>query len=184
MSKRIVLAEELLAHGHFIIPNPLALLSNHLHSSNRKPKIPQLLPPATGEHHNVAMSSAGTNDDIGQVAKPSYATKSRWITVLLTGLIMFGNHYARDALGALEIQIETDLKITTDQYAAINSFYFIPSIFAPLLAGALTNYLGGPEVCLLYACISGATGHVIFSVGIQSDSIRMIYIGRSIAGNQ
>lgn len=51
----------------------------------------------------------------------------------------FGNHYARDSLGALELQMETDLGITSEQFATINSIYFIPSIFAPVLAGIFTG---------------------------------------------
>ena len=109
---------------------------------------------------------------------------TRWLLVLFTGLIMCGNHYARDAVGALELQIESDLLITPDQYAAINSIYFIPSIVAPLLAGVFTNYIGGAGKCLLYAVISASVGHIVFSLGIELDNIRLVYVGRSIAGMQ
>ena len=111
-----------------------------------------------------------------------HSSRSRWLTVFLAGYIMCGSHYARDAVGALERQIETDLSITADQYATINSVYFIPSIFAPILAGIFTNYLGGASNCLLYAVISSSVGHFIFSLGIQFDNICLIYVGRSIAG--
>ena len=125
----------------------------------------------------------------GETVKPElhnqidkHSSGSRWLTVFLAGYIMCGSHYARDAVGALERQIETDLSITADQYATINSVYFIPSIFAPILAGIFTNYLGGAAYCLLYAVISSSFGHLIFSLGIQFDNICLIYIGRSIAG--
>lgn len=95
---------------------------------------------------------------------------------------MLGNHYARDAVGALEIQIETDSVVSADQYATINSLYFLPSIIAPLLAGVFSNYLGGAEKCLLYSVISSSIGHFIFALGVQLDDIRLIYTGRSLAG--
>lgn len=106
----------------------------------------------------------------------------RWFIVLFAGLIMFGNHYARDALGALEIQIETDSVVSVDQYATINSIYFFPSIVAPLFAGIFSEYLGGAKKCLLYSVISSSVGHIIFSLGMQLDDIRLIYTGRSLAG--
>ena len=111
-----------------------------------------------------------------------HSFSSRWAIVFLAGLTMCGSHYARDAVGALERQMETDLDITSDQYKMINSVYFIPSIFAPILAGIFTVYLGGAEKCLLYSVMSSSVGHIIFSLGIQFNSIGMIYTGRSIAG--
>ena len=107
---------------------------------------------------------------------------TRWLLVLFTGLIMFGNHYARDAVGALEIQIESDLLISSDQYATINSIYFFPSIVAPLLAGVFTNYIGGAGKCLLYGVISSSIGHVIFSIGIEVGNIYLVFLGRAISG--
>lgn len=95
---------------------------------------------------------------------------------------MFGNHYARDAVGALEIQIESDLLISSDQYATINSIYFFPSIVAPLLAGVFTNYIGGAGKCLLYGVISSSIGHVIFSIGIEVGNIYLVFLGRAISG--
>ena len=95
---------------------------------------------------------------------------------------MCGNHYARDAVGALENQIETDLSITSQEYATINSVYFIPSIFSPILAGIFTNSIGGAETLMLYSVICSSIGHIIFSLGIQYKNVILMYIGRSIAG--
>jgi MFS family permease len=106
----------------------------------------------------------------------------RWLIVLFAGSIMLGNHYARDAVGALEIQMESDLSITATQYATINSVYFIPSVIAPLLAGIATEYLGGAAKCLFYSVFFGSLGHIIFSLGIQFDSMELIFLGRSVAG--
>lgn len=95
---------------------------------------------------------------------------------------MFGNHYARDAVGALENQIEKDLMISVHDYASINAFYFLPSILSPILAGMFTIQLGGPANCLLYSVFCGSIGHIIFSLGIQTDNRSLMLFGRSIAG--
>lgn len=136
--------------------------------------------PVTDRNEEEEGSAIETTASRGVDFKHSFS--SRWAIVFLAGLTMCGSHYARDAVGALERQMETDLHITSDQYKMINSVYFIPSIFAPILAGIFTVYLGGAEKCLLYSVISSSVGHIIFSLGIQFNSIGMIYTGRSIAG--
>lgn len=78
--------------------------------------------------------------------------------------------------------MESDLAMTTKQYATINSIYYTTSILAPLLAGILTDKLGGGAKCLFYAVVGGALGHVVFSMGIQYDNMSLTLLGRSIAG--
>jgi MFS family permease len=106
---------------------------------------------------------------------------SRWILVACTGLVMFVNHYARDAVGALENQMETDLMISVHDYASINAVYFLPSVFSPILGGMYVHKIGAPN-CLLYSVLAGCFGHVLFSLGVQYDNMNLLLFGRAIAG--
>jgi MFS family permease len=106
---------------------------------------------------------------------------SRWNLVALTGLVMFVNHYARDAVGALENQMEKDLMISVHDYASINAVYFFPSVFSPILSGMYVHKIGAPN-CLLYSVVAGCFGHVLFSLGVQYDNMNLLLFGRSIAG--
>ena len=72
---------------------------------------------------------------------------------VLVGLLLFGNHYIRDSVGALEKQMEVELGISEQDYAILNAVYFFPNIITPLIAGMLTEKLGGVSNCFLYSVI-------------------------------
>lgn len=75
----------------------------------------------------------------------------KYVIPICIGLIVFGNHYARDVVGALEKQIEGDLHLSTQEYANLNSFFFIPNMVAPFVAGLATQKMR-PSLCLIIAC--------------------------------
>jgi MFS family permease len=104
-----------------------------------------------------------------------------WLLPLFVALIVFGNHYARDAVGALEKQIENNVGLTTAQYGLLNSLFFLPNIITPIIAGALTNRLGAAW-CLFYSAVIGATGHLTFALGVQAGNVPLLFLGRVVAG--
>lgn len=106
----------------------------------------------------------------------------RWSLPILVGFILFGNHYARDCLGALEKQLETDIGLTPQEYSNLNSFYFFPNMITPLFAGMLVEKLGGVAICFIYSLLISSVGHIFFSCGIQLANKPLIYFGRFIAG--
>ena len=89
---------------------------------------------------------------------------SKCVTTNLVGLIILTNHYVKDSLGALEIQIEQDLSITTKQYELLNMLYFFPNIFTPLLGGILSKKIG-TDKCLLISLGISFIGNVCFAMG-------------------
>ena len=107
----------------------------------------------------------------------------RWAIACLSGCIIFGNHYARDCVGALEKQMESDGIVTPDQYAALNSLYFFPNIITPLLAGVIAQRIGPSRALLISVCIA-AIGHLCFSLGVYSRSYEAMACGRALAGCQ
>lgn len=106
-----------------------------------------------------------------------------WLLPLFSSFIIFENHYARDSVGAVEIQMESNIaNFSADNYALMNSLFFVPSMIAPLLAGMFATTFGGPPRLQFYAVFSAAIGHIIFSFGVQYGSISLILLGRFIAG--
>ena len=106
---------------------------------------------------------------------------ARWGVALCIGCVIFANHYSRDTLGALEKQIEEDMKISSTQYAHLNAVYFFPNIFLPLISGILSKKLGA-SACFLYACFIAGIGHMIFYLAFVNDRPEFLFVGRFISG--
>jgi hypothetical protein len=111
------------------------------------------------------------------------------MSVAMICLIIFGNHYARDSVGALEKQLESGMGISTEGYATMNTLYFAPNIFMPLLASLATEnskdisrYGSKAGKMLLGSIFLASIGNILFSVGIQLNNTSSMYIGRFIAG--
>ena len=86
-------------------------------------------------------------------------------------------------MGALQLQMENDIAtFNSEKYATMNSLFFVPSIFAPLLGGIFSERLGGAPRVLFYAVFMAALGHVIFSFGVQYSLLSFIFLGRFVAG--
>ena len=74
----------------------------------------------------------------------------KWWVPCGIALVIFTNHYTRDAVGALEKQLEADVPLTVVQYALLNTIYFTPNIISPFFAGMIIQPLGGPAKCFVY----------------------------------
>jgi MFS family permease len=98
------------------------------------------------------------------------------------GFIMFGNHYVRDSLGALEKQFESHLGYTTQEYANLNALYFFPNIITPLLAGMVLDKIGVSR-SFLYAVLIASVGHLFFALGIQIHSKIIVFLARGLSGS-
>ena len=106
-----------------------------------------------------------------------------WLLPAFVSFIIFANHYARDSVGALEIQMEKDIAgFSTETYHTMNSLFFVPSMIAPLLGGLCTDALGGAQRVQFFSVISATLGHVLFSFGVQFNHVPLMLFGRTIAG--
>ena len=106
-----------------------------------------------------------------------------WLLPLFSSLIIFGNHYARDSVGAVQLQMEADItNFSADQYSMMNALFFVPSTIAPLIAGMFVTTFGGPPRLQFYAVFLASVGHIIFSFGVQFSLVYLIFFGRFIAG--
>lgn len=97
--------------------------------------------------------------DFHQQMKSLFSERTlKYMALSGIGIIIFGNHYARDVVGALEKQMESDIPMTSQQYANLNSLFFIPNTISPFIAGAIVELLGGPTKTLIYSCFFAGTG--------------------------
>jgi hypothetical protein len=69
-------------------------------------------------------------------------------------------------LGALEKELESNLNISTRDYLNLNTLYFLPNIITPLIAGILTEKLGGVNYCFFYSVCIASIGHISFACKI------------------
>jgi MFS family permease len=106
----------------------------------------------------------------------------KWLIPLFISLIIFSNHYARDTVATLQIQIEETIPISTSQYNSLNSLFFTPNIIMPLFIGYFSKKFGMGNV-FAWSVLVGGMGHFIFSFGATNSNISLMYIGRLIAGS-
>lgn len=116
---------------------------------------------------------------------PAASTSScmRYLIAVLVGLIIFGNHYVRDSPGALEKQIEDELRFTAHDYSILNALYFFPNIATPLLAGIFIKQLGGIPKAFLLSVMVVSVGHLVFGLGVELVSKPVMFIGKAITGS-
>lgn len=105
----------------------------------------------------------------------------KWSVPLLIAVQLSTNHYVRDAVGALERQLEDEL-ITPHDYSLLNAFYFFPNIITPLLAGIFVEKIGGVVSGYIYSLLISLIGHLIFSLGIQFTNKGLMFFGKALSG--
>jgi MFS family permease len=105
-----------------------------------------------------------------------------WLIPVAISAVIFTNHYTRDAVGALEKQLEGDVPISVVQYALLNTIYFTPNIISPLFAGLAIKPLGGAERVFAYFTFFALVGSLLFAVGVQASNVPILYLGRFVSG--
>lgn len=115
--------------------------------------------------------------------KSLFTSGPRFFIAVLVAFIIFGNHYTRDAPGALEKQLENELGFSTHEYSLLNSIYFIPNIVTPLMAGIFIRDLGGVPKAFLLSTIVAAAGHLVVGMGVEMESKIAMFAGKILAGS-
>lgn len=106
-----------------------------------------------------------------------------WFIPFAISSVIFTNHYNRDAVGALEKQLESDIPISVVQYALLNTIYFTPNIISPLCAGLVIKPLGGTAKVFVIFTVFAALGSMLFAIGVQSSLVSVMCAGRFISGS-
>eukprot|EP00959_Pyramimonas_sp_CCMP1952_P240011 5015765-Pyramimonas_sp.AAC.1 len=100
----------------------------------------------------------------------------RWWLAACVAFMIFGNHFSRDSVGALEKQMESDLELTPIEYGSFQTVYFLPNVIMPLVGGAISHKIGAARTLLVFLAIS-TTGHLIFAVGTWFTSEHLKNVG-------
>ena len=107
----------------------------------------------------------------------------RWLVLLFSSLVMFGNYYVYDSIAPLADILRTELGFSSTQVGTLNAIYSAPNIVMVLIGGLLVDRfgarnatLGFTAICFVGAMIpplSGtfawmAFGRLLFGLGAES----------------
>lgn len=73
---------------------------------------------------------------------PVHKTKLRYIILVLTALVLFGNNYSFDNPQALQHQIMRDIGLTYTEYSLMYTVFSLPNVFLTFAGGFLIDRLG------------------------------------------
>jgi MFS family permease len=109
----------------------------------------------------------------------------RWLILLLSCLLLFGNYYAYDAPAALNRPLQAFLGHDYDtwQYELnlLYAVYSFPNMFLPLLGGSLLDSADPATVLLGFSSIV-CLGQALFALGVTLKSFSLMLLGRSLFG--
>ena len=99
------------------------------------------------------------------------------------GLIGGINHFTRDFLAALELQVEDGLGTSEAEYHELNVAYFGPNLMLPLFWGFAAQLLG-PSTIQLFAAFIAACGNALFLFAVAGQPVRYggMLAGRLLMG--
>ncbi|KAI8812456.1 major facilitator superfamily domain-containing protein [Cladochytrium replicatum] len=113
------------------------------------------------------------------------AVELRWIVLVLSSALLFGNYYAFDLPAALNTLLQSHLgQNDADFQRTLNllySLYSLPNIPLPFVCGYLMDKLGTRRMLSgLSTLVVG--GQFLFSLGVGTKAVWLMYIGRIIFG--
>jgi MFS family permease len=117
--------------------------------------------------------------------KQERKTASRWLVLLLTCLLLFGNFYAFDTPASLNIPLREYLGVDYENWQYyLNLFYSVysfPNMFLPLLGGQLLDRFDKRYVLVCLSTLV-CVGQTLFTFGVWLRDIRVMILGRFIFG--
>jgi len=112
-------------------------------------------------------------------------TKLRWLILILSCLSLTGGYYAYDLPAALYQQLEDYAADKTEDYSLsfnlLYSLYSVPNTILPFFGGVIVDRIGAASSATLFSSVF-FVGQIIFSLGIQSKSWNVMWLGRIICG--
>ncbi|KAJ3113998.1 hypothetical protein HDU96_002642 [Phlyctochytrium bullatum] len=120
-----------------------------------------------------------------QVLKVQASSNLRWIILLLSCLLLFGNYYAYDNPAALNRPLQEYLGHDYDlwQYELnlLYAVYSLPNMFLPFVGGQLVDRHDPKKVLLGFSFIVCA-GQTLFAIGVQQKNFATMVVGRVLFG--
>lgn len=109
--------------------------------------------------------------------------------VACTAGVLFGTHWARDSLGALELPLEESsvnggFNMTSRAYNSLGAVFFFPNIPAPLISGILAQKLGPAVAYLIVLGIALAGNSLVAGAAILAarEPFGLLVAGRLLMG--
>jgi len=114
--------------------------------------------------------------------------RARWLVLLLSSLMLFGNYYCYDNPAALKGQMKDYFDGTQvggsnweTNFSLLYSVYSFPNTVLPFLGGFMVDKLGVKLMTLIFAgCI--LVGQCIFAFGTSIKSLPIMLLGRVVFG--
>ena len=105
----------------------------------------------------------------------------RWVALVLISLFVCGSYFSYDTPSSVQQRIEELFGISSTIYSLLYSFYSLPNIIVPMIAGMMLRKIGngkGLVVCSIFVVF----GQFIGAVGGYKRHFWLICIGRAIFG--
>lgn len=106
----------------------------------------------------------------------------RYFGLIFICMLTFGPYYCYVLPGALEKEIERDLKITTTEFTVFTSLYSWPNVVLCFFGGYLIDKVLGVRLgAILFSCLI-TIGQLLFGYGAYVNKTIVMDIGRFIFG--
>lgn len=116
---------------------------------------------------------------------PADNSNVRWIVLILSCLLLFGNYYAYDNPAALNKPLQLWLGHSYDNYQyelnLLYSVYSFPNMFLPLIGGQLLDRVDPKRILLLFSLFV-CVGQSIFAYGVSIKHFPIMLFGRILFG--
>lgn len=106
----------------------------------------------------------------------------RVVVLFLVCFLLFGTYFCYVQTGALQLEFERDLKITTSQFTVFSSLYSWPNIVLCFFGGYLIDRLLGHRFgALLFSCFV-SLGQLALAFGAFQKNLILMYIATFLFG--
>lgn len=109
-------------------------------------------------------------------------TYIRVIALLLICFLLFGTYFCYVQTGALQLEFERDLKITTSQFTVFNSLYSWPNIFLCFFGGFLIDKLLGHRFGAMLFSFFVLLGQLALAFGAFKKNVILMYLATFLFG--
>ncbi|CAD8205877.1 unnamed protein product [Paramecium octaurelia] len=106
---------------------------------------------------------------------------TRFVILILSALLLFGNNYAFDNPQALQSQIMEEVHISLTEFNYLYSFFSLPNILLTLIGGYLIDRIGCRKSIIIFASLV-TISQTIIAIGGKQKSFYMMLIGRVFLG--
>lgn len=124
------------------------------------------------------------NPDKAKILPTKAQSKSRWIILILSCLMLVGSYYCFDIPAALKSQIDDFFGNPRDyetNFSLLYSLYAFPNVILPFFGGYFVDRFG-VRLCMLVFAALITLGQIVFCIGISAESWPILFVGRFIFG--